>query len=53
MATHDEARQAIIDAIAKMAPKAATVKGVLTLAEAYAWVTVPGQAHGAQVEVKS
>lgn len=46
MATEDEARQALIDAIAKMAPKVARPSSLLQLAEASAWLSAPAQPHG-------
>jgi hypothetical protein len=45
LATEDEARQAIIDNVAKRAPNASP-SYLLLLAEAYAWAVSPGQPHG-------
>jgi hypothetical protein len=45
MATEAEARQAIIDNVAKNAPSA-TGPYLLRLAEALAWVSAPAQPHG-------
>lgn len=45
MATDDEARQALIDTIAKLAPKA-DAQNLMRLAEAWAWITNPAQPHG-------
>lgn len=45
MATEDEARQAIIDNVARNAPNANT-QALLRLAEALAWAIAPAQPHG-------
>jgi hypothetical protein len=46
MAEEMEAKQALIDAIAEMAPHAPTSKQLLELAEAWAWCHRPNQSHG-------
>jgi hypothetical protein len=45
MATMDDVKQALLDEIAKSVP-GETPKGLLALAEAYAWVVYPNEAHG-------
>jgi hypothetical protein len=42
----DQARAAILNRVIELAPKA-TSTTLLSLAEAFAWVSVPGQTHGA------
>jgi hypothetical protein len=46
-ATPEQARDALITAIAAQAAVAPNATTLLRLAEAYAWVVAPGQAHGA------
>lgn len=46
MATTEEAADALVDAIADMAPRVRGTSGLLELAEALAWVRQPGQSHG-------
>jgi len=53
MASANETQQALLDAIAKMAPDAPTTTQLLELAEAWAWCHRPGQAHGGSVTVTS
>lgn len=53
MATKDEAQQAILDAIVRMAPKTEQTLGVLRLAEAYAYAADPHQSHGGSAHVSS
>lgn len=51
MATKEEARQAILDKIADLAPNAHA--GTITLlAEAYAWAVAPNQPHGGRTTVE-
>ncbi len=45
-ASAEEARDALIAAIAAQAAAAPNATTLLRLAEAYAWVVSPGQAHG-------
>ncbi|MGD9695822.1 MAG: hypothetical protein AB7V42_09210 [Thermoleophilia bacterium] len=45
-ATAEQAREALIAAIAAQAERAPNASTLLRLAEAYAWVVQPGQAHG-------
>jgi hypothetical protein len=49
----DEVRQALLDEIAKRVKEDQTALGLLLLAEAYAWVLHPDQAHGAPVSSRS
>ena len=44
--TATEAREALISAIAAQAAAAPNATTLLRLAEAYAWVVEPAQAHG-------
>ena len=44
----DEARDALISAIANQAATAPNATTLLRLAEAYAWVVEPGQSHGSR-----
>jgi hypothetical protein len=46
-ATPEEARDALITAIAAQARVAPNATTLLRLAEAYAWAVAPAQAHGA------
>jgi len=46
MATHTEALEAIIDRIHNAATEGKPATVVLTLAEAYAWLSHPNQPHG-------
>lgn len=46
MATNAEAKQALTDAIAEMAPRVNNARALRVLAEAYAWVTYPNNSHG-------
>ena len=46
-ATPEQARDALITAIAAQAAAAPNATTLLRLAEAYAWVVSPAQAHGA------
>jgi len=43
--TEDDVRQALLEEIAKRV-EGETPRGLLMLAEAYAWLVVPNQAHG-------
>jgi len=51
MASDDDVRQALLDAIAKKLQAGQTPSGILALAEAYAWVVVPNQGHGGSINV--
>jgi hypothetical protein len=42
----DEARQALLAAIVAQTERAPNATTLLRLAEAYAWVVAPAQAHG-------
>jgi len=44
--TAEQARDALIGAIATQAAAAPNATTLLRLAEAYAWVVEPGQSHG-------
>ena len=48
MATQDQARNALLDRIVELAPRASSTASLVTLAEAYAWVISPHQSHGAK-----
>ena len=41
-----EAQNAILDRIIEVAPHHKTATGLLALAEAFAWASMPGQPHG-------
>lgn len=45
--TAEEAREALLAAIAAQVPTAPNATTLLRLAEAYAWVVSPDHAHGA------
>lgn len=45
-ASAEQARDALITAIATQAAMAPNATTLLRLAEAYAWVVAPGQSHG-------
>ena len=53
VASEDEVRQGLLDEIAKVLKEGQTPLGLLLLAEAYAWVLHPDQAHGAPVSSRS
>jgi hypothetical protein len=53
VASVDDVRQALLDEIAKRVKEDQTALGLLLLAEAYAWVLHPDQAHGAPVSSRS
>ena len=53
MASEDDVKQALLDEIARELKEDQTPLGVLLLAEAYAWVLHPDQAHGAPVSSRS
>lgn len=46
MATLKEAEQAIIDAVADLAPQTGSPRHLRDMAEALAWLRSPSQAHG-------
>lgn len=57
MATHEEASQALLDAIQGFVSKASNSESfsrtVLNLAEAWAWLQVPGAGHGGGGSIRS
>jgi hypothetical protein len=53
VASEDDVRQGLLDEIAKVLKEGQTPLGLLLLAEAYAWVLHPNQAHGAPVSSRS
>jgi hypothetical protein len=53
VASEDDVKQALLDEIARELKEDQTPLGVLLLAEAYAWVLHPDQAHGAPVSSRS
>jgi len=53
VASEDDVRQGLLDEIARVLKEGQTPLGLLLLAEAYAWVLHPDQAHGAPVSSRS
>lgn len=53
VASADDVRQALLDEIERKLKEDQTALGLLLLAEAYAWVLHPDQAHGAPVSSRS
>ena len=53
VASADDVRQALLDEVAKRVKEDQTALGLLLLAEAYAWILHPDQAHGAPVSSRS
>lgn len=53
MTSPDDVRQALLDEIERRLKEDQTALGLLLLAEAYAWVLHPDQAHGAPVSSRS
>jgi hypothetical protein len=45
VATRQEVQEAILDEIVKTLQESSSVAAVKDLAEAYAWITSPGQPH--------
>jgi hypothetical protein len=48
---YEEAQKAVYDRIIAIAPKVSGTVGLLQLAEAFAWVSMPGQPHGGSATV--
>jgi hypothetical protein len=53
VASENQVRQGLLDEIARLLKEGQTPLGLLLLAEAYAWVLHPDQAHGAPVSSRS
>jgi len=51
MATQEQARDALLDRIVELAPRASSTESLVTLAEAYAWVISPHQTHGSKTAI--
>jgi len=51
MATIQDAHKAIVEAIEARAKKAVSAEEVRNLAEAYAWLVHPDQAHGGHSKI--
>jgi hypothetical protein len=49
----DQARDAILDRILELAKEEGKSHVVLNLAEAYAWLSSPGQSHGGNPKVSA